>query len=385
MKATTTFPVVAILIAACGDAGSGPSEPLGATVQVTVTTAGVHRDADGYTVIVGGLTLRVTGTISVTGLSAGDHVVELKDVAENCAVADPNPRTVTVAAGSSVGTTFEVNCVQVPLGLVYASNRTAASVFDIWSVRSDGTGPTVMITPGQGFLLGVSPDGSRIAFTSPRDGNPDVFIVNADGSDLRNLTQHPGTDVYPAFSPDGTRIAFMSSRDGTSDIFVMNADGSAPVNLTRSAGFENEPHWCGNRIAYTRSDAQGQADIYTMNADGSDVRRITHDNVITNTARWSPDCTRIAFASIRAAGPNGNPRNDLDLYAINADGTGLTRLTSTPGFDVAPTWSPDGQRIAFATERDGNSEIYIMNADGTGAFNLTGNPAANDQGPYWVR
>lgn len=381
----TLMLVCAVVLGGCGGSDAPTSPVSDSVIEVVVATTGVHFDADGYTVQVDAQATQAVAPIATyrVSVAAGSHTITLGGVSENCSVANGTSRTATTGTTASVVVTFAVTCTEVPLELVFASTRSGD--FDVLNMKSSGASPHVRVAGGPAHLVNVSSDGKRIVFVSGRAGNPDLFRVNADGSDLKNLTQNSFTDANPGFSPDGSRIVFMSDRDGQADIFMMNVDGTGAVNLTRSTVSENEPNWCRNdRIVYTRSDAPRKVDLYTMRSDGSDVRRLTFDDVIVNTPRWSPDCARIAFSSTRHAGPNGDARNDLDLYVINADGTGLQRLTTTPGFDITPAWSPDGRRIAFSSERDGNSEVYVMDADGSNATNLTRNPA-NDQSPFWVR
>src|SRR6266702_3696133 len=168
---------------------------------------------------------------------------------------------------------------------------------------------------------------AKIAFESDRAGGAtNIYMMNADGTEVVNLTNNPG--FFPAWSPDGAKIAFESGRDGNQDIYVMNADGTGQVNLTHNLAIDESP-------------------------------------------AWSPDGTKIAFVSTRA----GN----FDVYVMNSDGSSVTRLTNNSG--LSPAWSPDGTKIAFASG-GGNSEVYVMNRDGTGLVNLTNNPAA-DGHPVW--
>jgi len=177
-------------------------------------------------------------------------------------------------------------------------------------------------------ITAISASG-QIAFISDRDGNLDIYLMNADGSGVMQLTNDPSNDTYPDWSPDGTRIAFTSFRDGNWEIYVMNADGSHATRLT-----DNGAQW----------------------------------------PAWSPDGTRIAFNTVR----DGN----WEIYVMNADGSDPRNLTNSPDEDGSPAWSPDGTKIAFNSHRDGNEEIYVMNADGSGLGNLTNNPAA-DGGAAW--
>ncbi|MGH7563341.1 MAG: TolB family protein [Gemmatimonadota bacterium] len=138
----------------------------------------------------------------------------------------------------------------------------------------------------------------------------------------------------------------------------------------------------GERIVFS-SDRDGDLEIYVMNADGSGVEQLTDDPGGDFEPAWSPDGSRIVFASDRGQNPEFT-----DLYVMNADGSGVTNLTNDPptldAFDRAPAWSSAGARIAFASDRDGfpNREIYAMNADGTGITRLTDDPAV-DSDPAW--
>ncbi len=170
---------------------------------------------------------------------------------------------------------------------------------------------------------------------SDRDGGGEIYGMNADGSDLVQLTSYPEAwfSMSPSWSPDGMRIAFSQGAliTGTEEIHVMYADGSGETRLTDSAG-----------------------------ADWVPV--------------WSPDGKQILFASERDA--------NWEIYVMDADGTGATNLTNNPADDNYPSWSPDGTHITFASERDGQYEIYVMNADGSKVTNLTNHPAV-DGVPSW--
>ncbi len=260
--------------------------------------------------------------------------------------------------------------------IAFASSRDGNR--DIYLMNADGSGLTRLTDhqAGDGWPS-WSPDGKRIAFHSDRGGNWDIYVMNADGSGLTRLTNHPNWDMDPAWSPDGKRIAFASWRDGNRDIYVMNADGSGLTRLTDHPASDEEPAWSpdGKRIAFS-SWRDGNLEICLINADGSGLTRLTNHLAEDWGPAWSSDGKRIAFISTR----NGNQ----EIYLMNADGSGVTRLTDNRADDQAPAWSPDRKRIAFASDRDGNWEIYVMNADGSGLTRLTNNLAYDYDGvPSW--
>ena len=220
-----------------------------------------------------------------------------------------------------------------------------------------------------------SPDGTQIAFASDRDGNEEIYVMAADGSQPTRLTRNDADDWAPAWSPDGTQIAFASDRDGNEEIYVMAADGSQPTRLTRNSAEDGFPAWSpdGTQIAF-HSNRDGNWEIYVMAADGSQPTRLTRNSADDWIPAWSPDGTQIAFVSYR----DGNE----EIYVMAADGSQPTRLTRNSADDVFPAWSPDGTQIAFASERDGNGEIYVMAADGSQPTRLTRNDA-DDWAPAW--
>ena len=225
-----------------------------------------------------------------------------------------------------------------------------------------------------------SPDRQKIAFMSNRDGDPEVYVMAADGSDVQRLTKHRGFDWLPAWSPDGTQIAFIRDTDPPAtgplyplrspSIYVMDADGSNVQRLTEftTGGYIT---WSpdGERIAF-EANLDEIWEIYVMETDGSNVQRITHTPVkdAQSTApNWSPDSRKIAFDSTR----DGN----FEIYVMDADGSNVQRITHNDKVDARPAWSPDGLRIVFHSTRDGSSgqEIYVMDADGGNVERLTDN------------
>ena len=220
-----------------------------------------------------------------------------------------------------------------------------------------------------------SPDGTRIAFQSYRDGNYEIYVMDDDGGNQTRLTNNGARDERPSWSPDGTRIAFESTRDGNTEIYAMDDDGGNVDRLTNNSAFDGGAAWSpdGTRIAF-ESNRDGSCEIYAMDDDGGNVDRLTNNSAVDGGAAWSPDGTRIAFESTR----DGN----YEIYAMDDDGRNQTRLTNNSARDDGPAWSPDGTRIAFHSRRDGDFEIYAMDDDGRNQTRLT-NDRALDAYPEW--
>jgi Tol biopolymer transport system component len=252
---------------------------------------------------------------------------------------------------------------------------------EVFSINPDGTGEQVLTDhPLRDGDPSVSPDGTKIAFESFRDGGSEVYVMNADGTGVTRLTFNgPAEDRGTSWSPDGTRIAFHSAQfppavpgpgHSALEIFTMNADGTDQVRLTNNNFQDSLPSWSpdGTKIAFTSNRDGGDFEIYVMNADGSNPTRLTNSAGEDAHPMWSPDGTKITFHSRRT----GN----LDIFTMNADGTGVTQVTATPTFEFFPVWSPDGTKITYTgdTLEPGNFDVYVMNVDGTGITRLTFNP-----------
>lgn len=189
--------------------------------------------------------------------------------------------------------------------------------------------------------------------------------------------------------PALAQLIFVSNRSGIvngtpngNEIWTMNADGTNPVRLTNNSWAEWEPQWnpAGNKIAFTSNSPvngipwDGNWDVFTMNPDGTGVINLTNSPSYDFGATWSPDGTRIAFATDR----DGN----TEIYSMDAFGGSLLNLSNNAASEGHPAWSPNGAKVAFFSTRDGNDEIYVMNADGSGQTRLTNN-AATDYLPTW--
>lgn len=220
---------------------------------------------------------------------------------------------------------------------------------------------------------GPVPPVQRILFASDRDGDYDVYAMDADGANPVNLTDNAHRDYDPGWSPDGRHIVFGSTREGTPLLYVMDADGS---NVTSLGVTGYQPRWSpdGSRIAFI-AGAEGMQEIYVMDADGTNVVQLTNNDAADFSPDWSPDGARVVFETDR----DGNQ----EIYVMNADGSTPVNLSQNlDAWDGTPAWSPDGRTIAFLSNRDGNDEIYLMDADGDNQRRLT-NHVFQDKFPAW--
>ena len=239
---------------------------------------------------------------------------------------------------------------------------------DIYVMKLDGSGLTDLtkdLQPPASYAE-WSPDGKKIAFVSSPISNNTVFtdfvniyVMNADGTDMKNLTNRMNSDTQPSWSPDGQRIAFAAQKDNSLEISVMNSDGTNLISLNQAG---SEPSWSpdGKRISFT-CDTR----ICIMKSDGSEVKQVTPADILwAQSSAWAPDGKSIAFT------------DHEKLYIMDADGSNLKKLTDNPGPNWEPGWSPDSKQIVFAC----NFKICIMNVDGT---NVTQLPEDWGRGPSW--
>lgn len=226
------------------------------------------------------------------------------------------------------------------------------------------------------------PFSGKVAFTSDRDGNFEIYASNRDGSSPTRLTNNPASDQHPAWSPDGKKIAFTSDRDGNDEIYVMNANGTGQTRITNNAASDSEPTWSpdGAQIVFV-STRLGGFDIFRMNAAGNGIVQLTNVPAFNVDPAFSPKGDKIVFASSR----DGN----FEIYSMNPDGSAQTRLTNNTLFDVRPDISPNGQKIVYSSNVPTGSgfsqQVVIMDANGANQTVLTsdfsnGNPTFGADG-----
>jgi Tol biopolymer transport system component len=302
--------------------------------------------------------------------------------------------------------------------VVFASTQSDTDEDDtsetsIFIMRPDGTELSQVTTTysGSDWSPDLSPDGQTVVFVSGRDSESGIYRIDVDGTGLEHLTPEDGTHSDPSWSPNGEKIVFVSDRDdeGT-EIYTMNADGSDVERLTDHEYSCRDPEWSpdGELIAYACFGTGGGFDIFVMNADGSDSHRITEAVDLEFEPSWSPDGKRIAYSAWYMGDvEEGRSFNiftltnsrklmllftgsSFDLESLNSgvhtiavDGSDPQELVVTKEHsNWSPAWSPDGEMLLFASDRDGDVDIYAIALDSLEVTNVTDN-TEQDYTPSW--
>lgn len=330
---------------------------------------------------------------AANGAPLADRAITWSGGSEAVAVVDATGRLEAHGAGTTViiatseGRQGELAVTVGEADIMYEGYRTGLPEMFVLSLR--GGEPVRLLPPHT--VIGEptpSPDGSRVAYVVAdyESWTGDIFVVDRNGTGLRQITTGGELDDQPAWSPDGSRIAFRSYRlERQGDIWVMNADGTNPVLLTPdplpATVDTRRPAWSpdGTRIAYAGNGA-GTMDIWSMRADGSDKVRLTNSEAFDTEPAWSPDGQWIAFR-------RSTPEEGSDIMIVPAAGGDVVRI-ALPGEQVTPAWSPDGRLIAFAevSLTGGSPQIYTMKPDGSDVTLRTSDYTWNGgRSPKWLR
>jgi TolB protein len=253
--------------------------------------------------------------------------------------------------------------------IYFVSDRTGHK--EIWAMDYDGSNQR-QITHYNSISLSprISPDGSRIAFSAITKTGWEIMMYSLDLNRLVSFPHLGGTNLSPAWSADGLKLAFSSSRVGAPEIYVSDVSGGNLRRMTDDKGPDVSPAWnrkTDAQIAFV-SGQTGLPQIYTMEADGTNLQRMT-DQGYAVSPNWSPNGQFLAFSWVRKYGP-GEPGSS-DIYLMDIASKQWVQLTHDGGHNDFPSWSPDNRHIIFQSNRSGNPEIWSMLADGTKAQQLT--------------
>ena len=271
--------------------------------------------------------------------------------------------------------------------IVFSSERDGNP--EIYLMNQDGSGLARLTdNPAADSLPYCSPDGSQIVFSSDREGTKQLYLIEIDGSNLRRLTHNDYDSGSASWSPDGSKIAFSSGGNSTpSNLYTIQPDGSNERQVTNRVGYNFlSPTWSpdgrklaaeGGKLGETIDTEWGEAgrlQIWTFDADGSDPEQLTQLDAYNGYPAWSPTGSHIVFDSTLEGW--------ADILSVSVADGSVANLTKDPRSNEFAAWSPDGSKIAFVADRDGNNEIYVMDADGENQTRLTHNEA-QDSGPAW--
>lgn len=252
---------------------------------------------------------------------------------------------------------------------------------EIWAMDYDGANQHQITHSGSISLSPrVSPDGSRIAYSSLTRSGWEIMMYSLDLGRNVAFPRHSGTNLSPAWSPDGTRLAFSSSRTGDPEIYVVDASGTGLKRLTNFKGPDVSPVWnqkTGAQLAWV-SGRTGLPQIFTMDTDGVNVQRMTDQGYAVSPS-WSPNGQYLVFSWVRHYGP-GAP-GGADIYMMDVASKQWVQLTHDAGRNDFPWWAPDGRHIVFQSSRSGSEQIWTMLADGSNQKQLT--TAGKNFEPNW--
>ena len=268
-----------------------------------------------------------------------------------------------VSAAPLVAHTLANDLVQVFTGrpgpflsrIAFISDRSGAS--ELWVMDWNGSNPKQLTKHGSIALAPAwAPDGSKLVFTSFLRGTPALFELIPQEGYLRPLWNQGGVNSSASFSPDGSQVAFASSVDGNVDIYAISTQDGTSRRLTTARGIDTQPAWApnGRQIAFTSARA-GSPQIFLMDSDGSNVRQLSFGSQFHDEATWAPDGTRVACTT--------RENRTFQLATIDTV-TAARQVLAGPGNNESPMFSPDGSMIAFSSDRTGRPQIFVTDSDG---------------------
>lgn len=258
--------------------------------------------------------------------------------------------------------------------IVFVSNRTGRKEiywcdFDGQNIRQLTATRALSLTPA------LSKDGRYLAWTDYMSGRPDLYIRNLVSNTTVSVKKQ-GVCISPAWLPGTTKCATTLSFEGDQEIYLIKVDGSVEKRLTRSPGIDVSPSFSpdGSKMAFV-STREGSPQIFIQDMGSGEVRRLTYSGSYNTQPSWSPSGDKIVYTSLQK-------NNEINIFAINVDGSGLVQLTGGSGNNEYPSWSPDSGMIVFASNRQGKRKLYVMNADGSNQRSLL-SMDGEEQQPSW--
>ncbi len=265
--------------------------------------------------------------------------------------------------------------------IVFVSTRSGAK--EIWVMNWDGTDQRQLTHYGSITTFpSASPDGHIVAFTTYASGSPSIQMLSLDtGRKLPFYNQRASMNAFVSFTPDSKRIVFSSTAGGgPPQLYMANVNGGGLHRITASGAIEVEPK-INPKTGADLVDVSGRSgplpQIYHMSMEGTDVQRLTPGTGEATNPSWSPDGDHIAFAWTKGFEP-GN----YNIFVMDVSSQQITQLTAGEGRNENPSWAPDATHLVYASKRGRQSQIWVMNADGSGKHSLT--QAGSNEKPVWV-